>query len=103
MDGVYIWLFHFKSGQWVARSNVANTGVHATAGQTPHHVQVVTAFVGQLGFQVLAGRWPTGRRLAMNSAAVRESEPATKLLWPDPLERYRWAAHSGYLADATLM
>src|SRR5262249_22328352 len=28
VDGTYIWLFQFKSQQWVARSNVANTEIH---------------------------------------------------------------------------
>src|SRR5262249_31082307 len=98
----YIWLFQFKSQQWVARSNVANTEIHVTPGLPPHHVQVITAFVGQFGFQIMVGRWPSGRRLALRSPHFRDWDTATKFIWPEPLPRYRWPPSGGYLADDTI-
>lgn len=101
LDGTYLWVFHYRSSRWAARSNVANLGLHATTGQPPHHLQVITAFIGQFGFQILIGRWPVRRRLDFNSPHVRDWETATNLLWPSSANLVHWPPSGGYLADDT--
>ncbi len=100
LDATYIWAFHYQSPRWAARSNVANGGIHMVpGGPQTHHLQFITGFVGRLGFQVLNGRWPRGRRLELNSRAVRDWEAAMVLLWPDPSAVIEWPPGGFYLGD----
>ena len=80
LDGTYVWLFHHQSPRWVARSNVANLGLHVS--QDPNHLQLITACVGQFGLQLLLGRWPIGRRLELRSPRVTDWHEATCAIWP---------------------
>ena len=101
VDGTYIWLFHFKSPLKVANSNIANMGLH-TDPQRRDHVQVITTFVGQFGFQILVGRWPHDRRLELDSPHVLDWNTATCLIWPHASNVVTWPPSGGYLADDTL-
>ncbi len=101
-DGMYIWLFSFRSREWVARSNVANIGLHVTPENT-HPGQVITGVIASIGFQIFTCRWPTDRRLELNSPHIRDWLSATSLLWPNPSDRtITWPPVGGYLADDTL-
>jgi hypothetical protein len=100
MDGTYIWAFQYRSPRWVARSHVANAGLHMVPrGPQTHRLQIVTGFVGHFGFQVLVGRWPKHRRLEFNSHAVRNWHPAMALLWPHASESIDWPPGGFYLGD----
>lgn len=96
--GIYIWLFRYRSRQWLARSNVANIGY--TLSDVTHHTQVITGFVGQFGFQTLISRWPQGRYLELRAPQVKLWMPATRLIWPSDGSLIDWPPE--YLADDTI-
>jgi hypothetical protein len=99
--GTYIWLFHFKDRERVANSNVANIGFSLAPGEPSHHAQLITAFVGQFGFQTLTCRWPKTRSLELErSRPMVEWAGATRLLWPYTGKDVVWALP--YLAGDTL-
>ena len=50
----------------------------------------------------MTGRWPEGRRLALDSPHVRDWQTATNFIWPDPIEKFRWPPQGGFLADDTI-
>jgi hypothetical protein len=99
LDGAYIWLFYYRSQRWVARSNVANLGMHEPPGEPPRNMQVITGVVGRLGFQMLVARWPGRRRLRMDSPHVQQWRGATNLLCPHSDDALTWPPDGGYLDD----
>jgi hypothetical protein len=101
VDGTYIWVYQHRRSQWIARSNVANAGLHTVRGGPPtNQVQIITAQISHFGFQVLVGRWPKGQRLNRDSRGVTAFADAMCVLWPDPPPILEWPANNFYLSDA---
>jgi hypothetical protein len=99
-DGAYIWIFQFRSSQWVARTNVVNGGLDTSpGGPQAHRFQVVTANVGRFGFQICVARWPEPRRLKLDSPEVRMFQPAMAMLWPHASDTIEWPPGNAYLTD----
>ena len=100
IDGAYIWIFQYRSRRWAARAHVLNGFIqNEPGGPDAHRFQVITAFVGQFGFQVLVARWPEPRRLALNSVGVQQFAPAMSLIWPHTNDLIQWPPATVYLAD----
>lgn len=99
-DGTYIWVFQYQNKQWAARSNIMNGGLHMVrGGPQTNRLQVITAFVGRFGFQVLVARWPKRRRLDFDSLAVRTFATPLASLWPDPNDVLDWPPRGFYLGN----
>jgi hypothetical protein len=102
MDGSYVWIFQYRIREWAARSNVLNGGLHMVpGGPQTHRFQVITAYVGRFGFQIVIGRWPERRRLELHSPSVRDWQPAMALIWPDAPGTIDWPPGGLYLGDGS--